>query len=205
MNKIRNDYLKENEQYLTNLKNGLNNLKEISNQLLSYNINIETKPWYKNLVEIYIPKTFDFYNNCKNDNFDIDTANDIWMRIEYKSFLSEVEKFTKFIIKSILKVEGINFNGAINKLENVILEYKSLFEPEWEPQILEIKTNLHRWRKNYNENKHDEEKMDDSFYIEDRTLTSIGSDILEYISDFICYIVCPLLVTLLIITKNKLL
>lgn len=198
----RENYLLENEQYFNNLKNGLNYLEEISNQLLIYDIDIKTKPWYKNLIEIYIPKTFDFYNNCKNDNFDIEKANDVWIRSEYKSFLSEVERFTKFIVKSILKLENINFYRVINELTNVVKNYKNLFDKIWEDEILNIKDILHIWRGNQNENKHDEDKIDDNFYIEKCIGFLIGNDILEFVSDFVWRIICPLLASLLIIIKN---
>ena len=198
----RKDYLMENDQYYSNLNIGLNYLKQISNELCTFNVDIRNKPWYKNLMEIYVPKTFEFYNNCKKCNFNIEKFNDIWIRSEYKSLLSEVEKFIKFIIKTIFKMEDINFNRSINELENVVLKYKNLFNKNWENSILNIKDILHIWRNNYNENKHDEEKIDDSFYIQGKAGICIGNDILEYVSDFVYRIVCPLLESLLIIVKN---
>ena len=62
----------ENVQYYSSLSIGLNFLKQISNELCMFNIDIRSKPWYENLMEIYVPKTFEFYNNCKKCNFNIE-------------------------------------------------------------------------------------------------------------------------------------
>lgn len=198
----RDEYIKENQEYINNLKNGLSHLEVFSNKLITYKIDIKQKPWYKNIIEIYVPKAQEYFEKCNDLNFDISKANDIWIRSEYKSFLSEVEKFTKFFIKQTLELDDIKFYRSINELDNVVLKYKNLFSEDWAKEISNIKDNLHRWRNNYNENKHDEDKMDDSFYTENNIGFGLGNDILEYVSDFIYRILCPLLATLLII-KTK--
>lgn len=199
---MRDKHIKEDQEYINNLNDGLIYLEEISNKLITCEINVKQKPWYKNIIEIYVPKAQKYGERCNAPNFDISKANDIWIRSEYKSFLSEVEKFIKFFIYETLGLDKDNFSKAINEFNNVVSEYKERFNQDWESEMLEIKDNLHRWRINYNENKHDKDKMDDCSYIENETCTVLGDDILEYVSDFICKILCPLLETLLII-KTK--
>lgn len=198
----RDEYIKENQEYINNLNDGLIHLEEIYNKLIAYKIDIKQKPWYKNVMEIYVPKAQEYFEKCNDPNFDISKANDIWIRSEYKSFLSEVEKFIKFFIYQTLELDNINFFGSINKLDNVVSRYKERFNQSWEIEILNIKDSLHRWRSNYNENKHEKDKIDDCFYIENKIGFVLGNDILEYVSDFIYRILCPLLATLLII-KTK--
>lgn len=180
----RDQYIKENQEYINNLKNELIHLEVLSNKLIAYKINIKQKPWYKNIMEIYVPKAQEYFEKCNDQNFDISKANDIWIRSEYKSFLSEVEKFIKFFIQQTLELNNIKFYRSINELGNVVLKYKNLFSKDWENEILNIKDILHIWRGNYNENKHDEDKMDDCFYIENNIGFGLGNDILEYVSDF---------------------
>ena len=198
----RDEYIKENQEYINNLKNGLIYLEALSNELIVYKIDIKQKPWYKNIMEIYVPKAQEYFEKCNDQNFDISKANDIWIRSEYKSFLSEVEKFIKFFIKQTLELNKINFYRSINEIDNVVSKYKNLFIKDWEDEILNIKYILDKWRGNSNENKHDEEKMDDCFYIEDNIGFGLGNDVLEFVSDFIYRILNPLLSTLLII-KTK--
>lgn len=198
----RDEYIKENQEYINNLNDGLIYLEEISKKLIAYEIDVKHKPWYKNIIEIYVPKAQKYGERCNDPNFDISKANDIWIRSEYKSFLSEVEKFIKFFIYETLGPDNDNFSKAINEFDDVVSKYKERFDEGWESVLLEIKDNLHRWRRNYNENKHDKDKMDDSSYTKNKTCTILGDDILEYVSDFIYRILCPLLATLLII-KTK--
>lgn len=198
----RDEYIKENQEYLNNLNDGLIYLEEIYNKLIAYKIDIKQKPWYKNVMEIYVPKAQEYIERCNDPNFDISKTNDIWIRSEYKSFLSEVEKFISFFIYQTLGLDNINFFRSINEFDNVVSRYKERFNQSWEIEILNIKDNLHRWRSNYNENKHDKDKIDDCFYIENKIGFFLGNDILEYVSDFIYRILCPLLATLLII-KTK--
>ena len=55
---------------------------------MKFGFNIKSKPWYKNIIEIYIPKAYKFYNNCKDINFDIENYNNRWIRKDFKSFIS---------------------------------------------------------------------------------------------------------------------
>lgn len=159
----RDEYIKKNQEYINNLNDGLICLEEISNKLITYKIDVKQTPWYKNIIEIYVPKAQKYDERCNEQNFDIIKANDIWMRSEYKSFLSEVEKFIKFFIYQTLGLDDITFFRVINEFNNVVSKYKERFDEGWESVLLEIKDNLHRWRSNYNENKHDKDKMDDCF------------------------------------------
>ena len=52
----RDEYIKENQEYINNLKNELIHLEALSNKLIAYKIDIKQKPWYKNIMEIYVPK-----------------------------------------------------------------------------------------------------------------------------------------------------
>ncbi len=196
-------YMKENLEYIKNINEGLVHLENISNELIAYGIDITQKPWYRNIIDIYIPKSQEYFKKCNDPNFDISKANDIWIRSEYKSFVSEVEKFTKFFIQQTLGLDGINFYRSINEFNNVISKYKDRFDENWKTEILNIKDVLDRWRSNYNENKHDIDKIDDCIFNENKGIFILGNDILEYVSDFIYRILCPLLATLLIIIKTK--
>lgn len=43
--------------------------------------------------------------------------------------MSEVEKFTKFVVKTILKIDdNMGFNESINKLDIIIQKYQVLFD-----------------------------------------------------------------------------
>lgn len=204
MNKSRNNYLKENEDYYTNLIWAWKKLDFFDKELSIFKIYIKEKPWYKNILEIHIPNAIQFYKNCKCVNFDYDEASNKWIRSDFKSFMSEVEKFTKFIVKTILKIDkNIDFNNSINKLDIIVQEYQFLFNEKWIESIESIKDNLHRWRQNYNENKHDEEKIDDNFFIEKRSGYVLGIDVLEYVSDFLYHIMIRLLETLVKILNNN--
>lgn len=203
MNIFKKKYLLENEEYLNNLKEGLNQINQISKKLYVFNINIANSPWYKNLIELYVPQAISFYCSCQTEDFYVKEKNDIWMRSSYKSFLSEVEKFIKFIIKCILNYDAKSFNVAINDLNKIVLNYGKYLNNLYKEQIELIQSNLHIWRKNYNENKHDIDKLDDNFYIENGICVIIGDDVLEYVSNFIYEIICPLLNILLIIKESN--
>ena len=103
-----------------------------------------------------------------------------------------------------LKIDkNIDFNNSINKLDIIVQEYQFLFNEKWIESIESIKDNLHRWRQNYNENKHDEEKIDDNFFIEKRSGYVLGIDVLEYVSDFLYHAMIRLLETLVKILNNN--
>lgn len=201
-----NDYLMENEKYFADMSFCVEKLKIIFNKLSVFNINIQSKQWFQNIFEIYVPEANFFYSNCKKDDFEIKKFNNLWMRRDFKSFLSEVEKFIKFTVRATLNVKSdIKFFRSINELDNIILKYKDLFNNKWIEQIKEIKQNLHSWRELYNENKHNEEKKDNSIFIDDKekTISNLGNDVLEYVSDFVCNIMLPLLLTILKIKENE--
>lgn len=201
----RKEYLEENETFYKELDLGICHLNILINKLNNFNINIISKSWYKNFIQIYLIDALEYYNNCKKDDFDICVSNNIWMRSSCKSFLSEVEKFIKFFVKTILNIDNknINFCYAINKLDFIVQKYKNLFNDKgWELQIENIKNHLHKWRKNYNENKH-EDKMDDNIYIEQKKCNILENDILQYMWTFVVQIMNPLLLTMLVIFDNE--
>lgn len=202
MNKFRDDYLEENENFYTNLISALEMLSSYKKELKKFKIDIEEKPWYKNILKIHVPNAIEFYKRCKCPDFDFEAENDKWIRSDFKSFMSEVEKFTKFVAKTILKIDdNMGFNESINKLDIIIQKYQVLFDEKlkWVECIEEIKNNLHIWRQNYNENKHDEEKIDDNFFVSKRTGYVLGDSVLEYVPVFLYHVVVPLLSTLLTI------
>lgn len=203
MDKLRKQYLNENEKYISNLKIAIDHIEYYSNILINYNIDIKNKPWYINTYEIYIPQAIDYYNNCLNINFDYDYANNIWIRSNFKSFLSEVEKFIKFVVKTIFNIKkNISFFNSINQIDIIIEKYKDILNQNLIDQLYLIKVNINIWRENYNENKHDENKMDDNFFIKDNSGFAIDYDILVYISDFLYQIISPSLEVLFIILKK---
>jgi len=73
----RDEYIKENQEYINNLNDGLIYLEEISKKLIAYEIDVKHKPWYKNIIEIYVPKAQKYGERCNDPNFDISKANDI--------------------------------------------------------------------------------------------------------------------------------
>ena len=200
---IRQNYLKDNEFGYENLNYSLKALDSLKEDLIKLKINIEEKPWYKNILEIHVRNAIEFYNNCKKYDFDYEKENDKWIRNDFKSFMSEVEKFTKFIVKRILKInKNISFNDSINKLDDIIKKYKHYFNAEWTQDIKLIKWNLNIWRQKYNENKHDEEKEENNVLIKKRTAFILDKDVLFYTSTFLFYMI-PLLVTLMVILINN--
>lgn len=200
---IRQNYLKDNEFGYENLNYYLKELDSLKEDLIKLKINIEEKPWYKNILEIHVRNAIEFYNNCKKYDFDYEKENDKWIRNDFKSFMSEVEKFTKFIIKTILKIdENIDFYKSINKLDDIIKKYKHYFNAEWTQDIKLIQWNLNIWRQKYNENKHDEEKKDNNVFIKKTTAFILDTDVLFYTSTFLSYMI-PLLVTLMVILINN--
>ena len=200
---IRQNYLKDNEFGYENLNYSLKALDSLKEDLIKLKINIEEKPWYKNILEIHVRNAIEFYNNCKKYDFDYEKENDKWIRNDFKSFMSEVEKFTKFIVKRILKInKNISFNDSINKLDDIIKKYKHYFNAEWTQDIKLFKWNLNIWRQKYNENKHDEEKEENNVLIKKRTAFILDKDVLFYTSTFLFYMI-PLLVTLMVILINN--
>ena len=200
---IRQNYFKDNEFGYKNLNYSLKALDSLKEDLIKLKINIEEKPWYKNILEIHVRNAIEFYNNCKKYDFDYKKENDEWIRNHFKSFMSEVEKFTKFIVKRILKInKNISFNDSINKLDDIINKYKNCFNKQWTQDIKLIQWNLNIWRQKYNENKHDEEKEDNNVFIKKTTAFILDTDVLFYTSTFLSYMI-PLLVTLMVILINN--
>lgn len=200
---IRKKYLKDNEFGYENLNYYLKELDSLKEDLIKLKINIEEKPWYKNILEIHVRNAIEFYNNCKKYDFDYEKENDKWIRNDFKSFMSEVEKFTKFIVKRILKInKNISFNDSINKLDDIINKYKNCFNKQWTKDIKLIKWNLNIWRQKYNESKHNEEKEENNVLIKKRTAFILDKDVLFYTSTFLFYMI-PLLVTLIVILINN--
>ncbi|MEG1821123.1 MAG: hypothetical protein RR201_02645 [Malacoplasma sp.] len=204
--KIWSNWLSENEECITKLNIGIQLLETHKIELnQNFKIDISSKPWYKNIVEIYIPQAIEFYKKCKDDKFNIDEYNDKWMRGSFKSFISEIEKFNKFIIKTIFDIVPNNFCGAINDLKKIIKDYKHLFvacvgtQNAWEEEINQIIVVLDNWRNVQNKNKHEHEHLDNSYYSNSKTAFIIDVDVLQYISDSIYQIINPLLLTLIII------
>ena len=87
-NFLKQKYLAENDEYIERLNKGFQHLESLFKELKKFGINIKSKPWYKNIIEIYIPKAYKFYNNCKDINFDIENYNNRWIRKDFKSFIS---------------------------------------------------------------------------------------------------------------------
>ena len=200
---IRKNYLKDNEFGYENLNYYLKELDSLKEDLIKLKINIEEKPWYKNILEIHVRNAIEFYNNCKKYDFDYEKENDKWIRNDFKSFMSEVEKFTKFIVKRILKInKNISFNDSINKLDDIINKYKNCFNKQWTKDIKLIKWTLNIWRQKYNESKHNEEKEENNVLIKKRTAFILDKDVLFYTSTFLFYMI-PLLVTLIVILINN--
>ena len=204
---IRKLYLEENNEFYSKLIIGMDFLEKISFKLnTKFKINIKSLPWYKNIIEIYVPKSFEFYELCKNDDFDFYKYSDIWMRESFVGYISQIEKFIKFFVKKSLNInENLSFYKSINKLDDILEKYKEKISIDWPLSVSEIKDNLHRWRKLQNKNKHDEENIDSNYFFEgenNNTLIEISSDILEYVSDGIFQIICPLLFLLTEILEN---
>lgn len=202
---FKDKYLEQNKEYYTHLIDGLKHLEILCIKLIKYKINIKDKPWYKNIIKYYVPDAKKFYSNCNKEEFNIDDYNKQWMRTGFKSFLSEIEKFIKFITRNSLHIETNTFNSEINNLKKIKDKYKMIFNDErLELQIDLIHDQLHHWRNIQNKNKHEEEHWDSNYYITDnhRTLIAGGNDILEYVSDSIYQIINPLLLILIIIFES---
>lgn len=184
----RMQYLQENNSFYSNLMLGIKILEEISFKLnTKFEIDIKALPWYKNIIEIHVPKAFEFYKLCKNDDFDFDKYSDIWMRESFVGYISQIEKFIKFFVKKSLNInENLSFDDSINKLDDILEQYKEKISRNWSLSVFEIKDNLHRWRKLQNRNKHDEKNIDSNYFFKgknDHTLIAMPSDILEYVLD----------------------
>lgn len=210
MNNFKKEYLLENDEYIERLNKGLQHLESLFKELMKFEIDIKSKPWYKNIVEIYIPEAYKFYDNCKNTDFNIENYNNKWIRKDFKSFISELEKFIIFFSKIYQNKEtSESFFRETNNIKNkLIVDFKCLFEPNddlWERDMINIHDQLHNWRNIQNKNKHEDEHLDSNYYIDKNkmSLTATGNDVLEYVSDSIWYIIKPLLSTLIVILKKN--
>lgn len=81
------------------MNKGFQHLESLFKELKKFGINIKSKPWYKNIIEIYIPEAYKFYDNCKKTDFNIENYNNQWIRKDFKSFIYELEKFIIFFSK----------------------------------------------------------------------------------------------------------
>ena len=103
----------------------------------------QSKPWYKNIIEIYIPQAYKFYDNCKKTDFNIENYNNQWIRKDFKIFIYELEKFIIFFSKIYQNKEtSESFFGKTNNIKKkLIVDFKCLFEPNadlWESNIINI-------------------------------------------------------------------
>ncbi len=198
--------LDENEEFIKRLCLEIKKLEFISSELKEKQINIENKPWYLNLLDIYVKQAFEFYRNCKKESYDVKKENRLWLRMHYNSFVSNIEKFMKFFIKQLFPVKKLNFYNAINYLDEVVKEYSKLFSDQeelWIESIYEIKNNLHSWRSVQNKNKHDEEHMESNYYDDEIKRIVIDEDPLVYVTDFITFVLNPLLRVLVVVVQSR--
>lgn len=197
---MNKEYLIENENLIDAIKRGLTELLNIGNGLLLFGIDIFTKPWYRNIMEIYVPQAFELYKiSLEKPTEDIRKYNDIWMRSSFKSFLSEIEKFIKFTTSILLNSKPETFFSEINKLRTVAQKYKHVFGAKadsFEDYIDDVIRNLNYWRQTYNSNKHEYENLDSNHFIKERKMIVIDKDVLSYIHVAICIILVPMLISI---------
>lgn len=150
-NFLKQKYLAENDEYIERLNKGFQHLESLFKELIKFGINIKSKPWYKNIIEIYIPQAYKFYDNCKKTDFNIENYNNQWIRKDFKSFIYELEKFIIFFSKIYQNKEtSESFFGETNNIKKkLIVDFKCLFEPNadlWESNMINIHDQLHNWR-----------------------------------------------------------
>ena len=79
-NFLKQKCLAKNVEYIERLNKGFQHLESLFKELKKFGINIKSKPWYKNIIEIYIPQAYKFYDNCKKTDFNIENYNNQLIR-----------------------------------------------------------------------------------------------------------------------------
>ncbi len=203
----KKSYLEENDEYVKHIEVGLKQIDKLSNILLPYEINVKAQSWYKNIVELHLKDAYKFYEDCKRNDINIAKSNDIWIRKNFKSFMSEVEKFTKFFVKSCSEENANDFCKAIDSIKKVVNSNIDIFpcDIQMNETIECICNQLHHWRQVYNKNKHESDHMDNVYYFNNNkdTLNIVGASVLEYVSDSIYQIIMPLLFILVQIKERQ--